>query len=342
MYSLLPVYLRHLILARRRTFLEKVLLLIARLFAPEETRLAWNPLGEILSSRRVAVLAYSDSDLNLSRQFVWGDYWFKHELTKAIGSANFVVVEPHYRPDIVVHLFGEPVDLSSFSSAQKILWIHSNPNKIDARILENYDRVCCCSEVFAAKIRGMGFECDYVQQGTSKQPISAFSRQHDVVFVGNARAGLEGSRPVVTAIGEPTYDFRVWGTGYRSLPAQYWAGEYFDYYALGQLYASSCITLNDHQPAMSAAGFINPRVFDVLAAGGFCISDTNEAITALFGESVPQYQSAEHLRELVEYYLTHPDERNALARQGHDIAVQFSWDRVARSLLRDISPLYDQ
>lgn len=334
-------HLSQTILKRKRNLVDKLSLLLARELVPASLRRAWDPLGELLTKTRVSLLAYSDIDLDLYRQQVWGDYWFKRELTKAIGGMGFVVVDPYYRPDVVVHLFGHPTDLSQFSHAYKVLWIHSNPDKIDATILANYNRICCISETFAADIRLMGFECDHVQQGTSKQWFPASSKQHDVVFVGNARAELGGTRPIVAALGHPDYDFTVWGTGYKTLPSQYWAGEHFDYYALGQLYASSRITLNDHRPAMAAAGFINPRVFDVLAAGGFCISDANDAITQLFGDAVPQYSSPQHLRALIDYYLSHPEERDLLAMRGHSIAIQYTWDRVAMSLLDGISPTYD-
>ena len=307
---------------------------------------AWYSLGlhmHMTERRRVAILSYSDIEPDLARQVLWGDFWFKHEMIKAVGSLGFAVVDldSRYRPDIVIHLFGQPVNPSLFSTAYKILWIHSNPDKITPAFLAQYDRIYCISELFATWIREKGFECIVVQQGTSKRPIPGLACQHDVTFVGNARAGLGGIRQIVEDMGQPDCDFKVWGTGYRSLNKRYWAGEYVDNNELSVLYGSSRISLNDHTSAMAAAGFINPRVFDILASGGFCISDPNPTITQVFGDSVPLYTSPQHLRDLVEFYLRHPQEREVLAKEGNSIANQYTWAKVAASLLDGISADYD-
>lgn len=334
--------LRNAILKRsERKFIDRIIITWTSIGAKKRIKRIWNPLGPLLEQHRVTVLAFSDVELDLARQVQWGDYWFKHEITRAIGNLGFAVVSELYCPEIVVHLFGQPTDLSAFAKAYKILWIHSNPDKITPDILRQYDRIYCISNLFAEEIRRLGFECEVVQQGTSKRELTGLPQRYDVIFVGNARAELGGIRGIVEDMGQPDYNFKVWGTGYRTLSSQYWAGEYYDYQTLGELYASSCISLNDHRPAMSAKGFINPRVFDILAAGGFCISDPNPAITDVFGDAVPQYESKHHLHTLIDYYLSHPAERNLLAKKGQDIATQYRWERVATALLEGISPDYE-
>jgi hypothetical protein len=238
----------------------------------------------------------------------------------------------------VIHLWGQPTCLPG--SGTRLLWIHSNPDKITPSVLSQYDKIYCVSNVFATEIRRMGYPCEVLQQGTSKRRVLETKLKYDVVFVGNARFELGGTRPIVDAMGKPDIDFKVWGTGYRTLPARYWVGAYFENSELDALYAASRISLNDHRPAMAAAGFINPRVFDILAAGGFCISDPNPAITDLFGDAVPQYSSPAHLRELIAYYLDHEEERQILAQRGHVIAIQYTWEKVAAALLEGISPAY--
>lgn len=297
----------------------------------------------MVERRRVAILSYSDLEPDLARQYLWGDFWFKYEMIKAVGGLGFAVVDlfSQYRPDVVIHLFGDPVDTTPFSSAYKILWIHSNPDKVTPRILEQYDRIFCISDLFAARIGEMGFNCTVVQQGSSKRPIPGLALQYDVTFVGNARAKLGGSRQIVEDMGQPDFDFKVWGAGYRSLDERYWAGHYVDNAQLSVLYGASRISLNDHNPAMAAEGFINPRVFDILAAGGFCISDPNPSLSQAFGDTVQQYRAPSHLRELVDHYLANPQEREELARRGHVMVAQYTWDRVASSLLDGIQPAYD-
>lgn len=62
----------------------------------------------------------------------------------------------------------------------------------------------------------------------------------------------------------------------------------------------------------------NPRVYDVLAAGGFLLTEYRPAIVEEFtpGEHLVCYRNLDELRERCEYYLEHVDEREAIARAG--------------------------
>ena len=60
------------------------------------------------------------------------------------------------------------------------------------------------------------------------------------------------------------------------------------------------------------------RVFDVMAAGGFLLSNYQEELEELFvsGEDIVLYHNLEELLEKVEYYLTHEEERKRIAKNG--------------------------
>ena len=116
-------------------------------------------------------------------------------------------------------------------------------------------------------------------------------------------------------------DFKVWGNLWESiLPKKYYGGRYWEYGRLEELYASAKITLNDHHPDMEREGFVSNKVFDILASGGFVISGKNRGLAPIFNDSVPEYESAEHLKELVEYYLDNPEKRQCLMGKGLKIA----------------------
>ena len=78
------------------------------------------------------------------------------------------------------------------------------------------------------------------------------------------------------------------------------------------------------------------KIFDILASGGFCISDKNSGIEEIFGDSVPQYESAQHLRELIDFYIDHPDERSRLMEKGRKIACSHTWGERANQFLKEI------
>lgn len=279
-------------------------------------------LQRLMSKRRVAILAPSDSDLDQYRRLQWGDTWAKYELTKALGGLGFPVTE--IEPDVVIHLYGRPTALPA--KAHKIVWIYSHPDTVTPELLRRYDRIFCLSPEFTDKVRGMGFEAKTMYGATAKEPGPS-DIKYDVVFVGNAHA--DGRREIVDDAICGDYALKVWGRGYQYLPSDYWAGEYLDYIKLDQLYRSSLITLNDHTPAMAAEGFVAIRVFDILASGGFCISDANPGIDEIFGDTVPQYRTADELQDMIRYYIQNPEKRLSLMKRGRKIAMSHTWAKRA-------------
>jgi hypothetical protein len=320
-------YLDRLLVKRQRTVFERVLLQGIKIARPGWIELRQTALRDFLVTRRVSIVSPSDSDPNLYRRLQWGDTWAKYELTKALGELGYVVTA--VEPDVVIHLWGGPAELPS--NAYKMIWIYSHPETVGVDALRSYDRIFCLSSSFAQKVQQMGFEAELMWAATSKRPRTN-DIKYDVVFVGNAHAN--GRRQIVDDVGTPDYDFKVWGRGYRHLAERYWAGKYVDYTSLSDLYSSSLITLNDHTPAMTAEGFVAIRVFDILASGGFCISDANPGLGEIFGDAVPQYRSADELRALIDFYLQHPEERLKLMRCGQEIALSHSWHERAAQFMR--------
>ena len=62
------------------------------------------------------------------------------------------------------------------------------------------------------------------------------------------------------------------------------------------------------------------RAFDIMGAGGFLLSNYQEGFLEYFvpGEDFVYYESKEDLLAKVEYYLSHDEERKAIARNGHE------------------------
>lgn len=62
------------------------------------------------------------------------------------------------------------------------------------------------------------------------------------------------------------------------------------------------------------------RIFEVLASGGFLISNYQEEIPELFeiGEEIEIFTCEEELYDKCEYYLSHEEERKAIAKKGYE------------------------
>mgnify|MGYP001069025191 CR=1 FL=1 len=324
-------YLKHILLKRKKKLAEQFLLKVFFLFYPKKFERLKESLGELLSKRRIAIISPSDSELNLYSRLQWGDYWVKYELTKAFGEMGCVVTNES--PDVAIHLFGAPARVAK--NTYNIIWIYSHPDMVNAKLLRQYNKIFCLSSFFTQKIRQMGFDAEFMIGATANKP-SKREIKYDVVFVGNTRL-MPGGRKIVRDIGETPYNFKVWGKGWENiLPEKYYGGRYIDYTRLNELYSSSLITLNDHHKDMSREGFVAVRIFDILASGGFCISDKNFGIEEIFGDAVPQYESPKHLKDLIDFYVNHPDERIKSMEKGRGIALQHIWKKKAKKFLDEV------
>ena len=88
---------------------------------------------------------------------------------------------------------------------------------------------------------------------------------------------------------------------------------------LPDLFVSSSINLNLH--SLQCPTSLNPRDFDVLAGGGFLLSDyVPEAESGLLvdGQDAVFFRGLHDLSEKVGYYLENEDERLSIVRQGHE------------------------
>jgi len=324
-------YLREILLKRKRSLGEEILIRVASLFYPQKMERLKASLKEFLLNWRIAIICVSDFRLDLYTRLQDGDYWVKYELIKAFGETGYVVTDVN--PDIVIHLFGAPARLPK--GRYKVIWIYSHPDRVSADLLRRYDKIFCLSSSFIAKINQMGFEAELMVGATAKRPIQR-EIKYDIVFVGNTRP-IRGGRKIVQDVGRTSYNFKVWGKGWKNiLPQKYIGGEYFDNQQLDELYVSSLITLNDHHEDMSREGFVAIRIFEILASGGFCISDRNSGIERIFGDAVPQYKSSQHLRELIDFYINHPKERLRLMKKGREIALSHTWKKRVGQFLNAI------
>jgi len=118
-------------------------------------------------------------------------------------------------------------------------------------------------------------------------------------------------------------DIGLWGPGWdaapelRELPPGTWRGRRVTPRDAAKIYNLAKICPNVHHPQTRVGG-LNTRTFEVLAAGGFelvdCVAGLEENLEP--GREVVSYTSPAHCRELADYYLTHPDERAAIAARG--------------------------
>jgi hypothetical protein len=79
------------------------------------------------------------------------------------------------------------------------------------------------------------------------------------------------------------------------------------------------------------------RTFEIPACGGFMLHECTPELLELYdeGREVACFGSGEELASKIEYYLAHPEERDAIARAGHARGVPaYSYDSRMKEILR--------
>jgi spore maturation protein CgeB len=91
-----------------------------------------------------------------------------------------------------------------------------------------------------------------------------------------------------------------------------------------KIFNASKINLNLHssvgvEELVSKGDFVNPRTFEVAACSGFQLVDERGLLHECFApDELATFTSLPELKEKMEYFLAHPEEREAIARRGRE------------------------
>lgn len=173
----------------------------------------------------------------------------------------------------------------------------------------------------------------YVPQFTNperfKNSTRDESKAYPLLFVGSNHT-REGRKSVNYAI-KDGFDVAVFGKFWENfLEPKYLKGVYIDNDYLYQYYGNADIVLNDHREDMRYFGFVSNRIYDVTASGGFVLTDYVPEIEESYGDSVATYNDANELKEKIEYYSAHPEERAQMIKRAQKITLEnFTNDKAA-------------
>jgi hypothetical protein len=274
----------------------------------------------------------------------WGDTHFAQGLQRAFERQGWTATV-HIAPeaddpraaaaDVALHLFGRSVPPVR-PGQPSILWVISHPDRLRARLADTYDLVFVASDSFAAELAT-----------TTERPVRPLHQatdperfhpdpsgpRHELLFVGNSRGAR---RPILDALAGTNHDLAVYGGAWTPelLDPKFLRGPWIPNEELHRYYAGADIVLNDHWADMAQEGFISNRVFDVLASGGFVVSDAVTGMGAHLDESVATYDTPGGLVEVVDHYLAHPAERAERAARGRAaVLAHHTFDHRATAII---------
>jgi spore maturation protein CgeB len=171
--------------------------------------------------------------------------------------------------------------------------------------------------------------------------------RHDVTFVGQPHGDR---REVVERVRAAGFDVRAWGNG--------WDAGRLDHDGMVDVFRSSRINLNlsnsfvpkpslrmragalvrgqriDRSPRRSQ---IKGRTFEVPGSGGFLLTERVPHIEDYFeiGKEIAVYSDVDELVEQVRYWLSHPDERAAVADAGYQrVRAEHTYDHRFAEIFR--------
>lgn len=112
---------------------------------------------------------------------------------------------------------------------------------------------------------------------------------------------------------------------------------------LPKAYYLSRINLNLTLPSIRSG--VPLRVFDVLGAGGFLLTNEQPEMSELFvsGQDLEVFHSFEEMEEKAAYYLKHEEKRLRIALNGHrKVREQYSYEKMVGTILDQVSADLEQ
>ncbi len=270
-----------------------------------------------------------------------------------LDAANRRVVRAaqSFQPDLILVIKGEQifprtVERLRQSQARVVNWCFDDPFlwlSRPAETLAAYDHFLVVDRAYVeqARTRVPNARVEYLPQccdpdvhkTVALTPTERARYGNAVCFVGSMyphRAQL--------LEGLDDFDFGIWGNFWDRAPDAGLRRCYRGREVYGgektKVFNASQIVLNTHHPQAIRA--TNLRTYEVTGCGAFLLSDRREDLTRLYreGEEIVCFEDKDDLRDKIAYYLSHPDARARIARQGQQRAyAEHTYERRLQKLL---------
>lgn len=178
--------------------------------------------------------------------------------------------------------------------------------------------------------------------------------KHDIVLVANnyfwfsedKNFRMKAIKDVVAPLTEGGYDIKIWGDSWTKpeygfhVNPQYAAGYLFDYVETAKIYSSAKIVLGI-QSVNNSITQTSVRTFEIMGSGAFYLTCYTPSHESLFKnhEHLVWSKSSEETIALVDYYLSHDEERETIARNGQvEVYKKHTYDYRMRELEQALQP----
>lgn len=277
----------------------------------------------------------------------WGDYWLGLDLAQGLKKQGFGIridyaedeVDSNFKINIVIRGIHRNIKLNKGDI--NVLYLISHPDDVSLKEVNQYNLVIVGSKKKCEYFKKYGVKAYYLPQFTNSKRF--FHEKNDafktkLLFVGNA---YDGVRPAVQYATNNDLPISIYGKFWdKYIDKKYIKGEYIDNNDLRKYYSNAEIVLNDTNENMKTQGFVSNRIYDATVCKAFIISDYMPEIEDIYGDAIPMYRNEEEFCKLVNYYLSHPEDRKTKAKQAYDITIKHYTNNVFADNLSHILNKY--
>jgi spore maturation protein CgeB len=211
--------------------------------------------------------------------------------------------------------------------------------------LLRYDLITTSFPHFVPRLQSMGIAAEYFQIGFDSsvlRKLGNIEKNIDVSFIGGVSRHHVNAIPILEYLANHS-SIEFYGYGAKNLSVhspirKRHRGEVWGidmYRALSR----SRITLNRHiKVAENNAN--NMRLFEATGVGTLLLTDAKENLSELFhvGKEILAYSNAEEAVELIQYYLSHPDEAEVIAKAGQARTLN---QHTYRNRMKELAPILE-
>jgi spore maturation protein CgeB len=243
--------------------------------------------------------------------------WFSEVLSEQVA---------HYRPDVLLNLAIDGISgrfLKGLKPHMRLLMGQHAAPLPSAEDIGCYDLLLSSLPNQVDYFRRMGLRAELKRLAFEPrilERLKASPAKTAVSFVGSLDLVHRSRLQLLERVCERP-DVELWGPGVSGLPDAAWLRRRYKGTAwaldMYQILHNSRITLNHHIDVAEQYAN-NMRLFEATGVGVLLLTDWKVNLSEMFepGREVVAYRSPEECAELIDYYLEHDAQREAIARAG--------------------------
>ncbi len=269
-----------------------------------------------------------------------GDVWLAKDIINALSAQDkwyFTFSDTTYRPSspMQIILAGDINNINNnITSHNAILWhafpyIKDNKNFIEymhkmIKLNKFFKKIAVSSKKMQKYMIDNGVDAKWIPQFTN---TDKFYRDYDedkktqILFVGSNHY----ERKIVNLAKKNKLPITIYGPYW---PNGWAKSPYIDNSILRKYYSSAKIVLNSQLEETKDFGVIVNRIFDVTACGTMVVSEWVDEIKEVYGDCVPMYKTEKEFVDIINYYLTHDEEREKKAKCAQKITQENFTSRI--------------